>query len=87
MDSSSLRHIAHLLAKLKFLFLSITSVGTLRLDAAQARKQAFIGAFDFQISFAEKSGQLCASRFSQRLLIEKIALESRDQIILSSQIG
>ena len=75
---SSLRHKAHLLAKLKFLFLSMISAGILPLEAAQARKQAFTGAFDFQISLARKSRQLNTSIFSQTLLTEKIPLESRD---------
>jgi len=47
MDSSSLRHKGHQLAKEKILLLSMISVGTLPLEAAQARKQTFVGAFDF----------------------------------------
>jgi len=45
---------AHLLPKLKFLLLNMTSVGILRLDAAQAGRHAFIGALDLQIAFARK---------------------------------
>jgi len=50
------KYITHLLAKLKFLLLSIISMGTFPLDAAHARKQALVGALDFQIALAEKVG-------------------------------
>jgi len=51
-DSSSWKHITHLLAKLTFLLLSIVSVGTLPWDAAHTRKHAFVGAFDFHIALS-----------------------------------
>ena len=61
-------------------------MGTLPLDATQAKKQAFVGALDFQISFTGQLGRLDPSILSQRLLTEKIPLESRDQTILSAYL-
>ena len=83
-DCSSSRHTALLLGKLKFLFLSMTSVATSPVEAAQGRKQAFVGALYFQIAFGGKWGQLDPSSLLHRLVTETVPLESRDQIILSS---
>ena len=62
-------------------------MGTLRLDAAHARKQASVGSLDFQLAFTRKLGRLDPSILSQRLLTKKIPLELRDQMILSSPLG
>lgn len=44
-------------SKLKLLLLSMSFVGIVFLDAIHARKQAFIGALNFQAAFARKLGQ------------------------------
>ena len=47
-DPPSWRHIGHVLANLKFLLLSISYMRTFPLIAAQAQKQALVGALDLR---------------------------------------
>ena len=87
-DSSFWRHIGHLLANLKFLRLSISSVGTFPLIAAQAEKQALIGFLDLQIASVGKSIMLEPLQTSlQKLLIVNFFFESWGQRIISSPTG
>jgi len=76
-------HIAHLLVELKFLILSMSSVG-IRLRCHHVRKQAFIGALDFGTAFGGKLGQFeSLASLLPKHLTEKDALGLRGQIILS----
>jgi len=49
------KHKEHLLGPLKFLLLSMSLGGILNLVAAQANKQTFVGALDFQTDLVAKS--------------------------------
>ena len=55
MDSSSPKHIEHLLATLKFLLSSISSIGIFPLVAAEVRKHALVETLDLQIAWGRKS--------------------------------
>jgi len=60
----------------KFLLLGLSSIGILPLDAAQAKKQTFVGVLDFQMDLAAASQQSIASTcVKQKLLMGKGPLE------------
>ena len=69
----------HLLGPLKFLLLSMPSVGILPKVAAQAKKHTFVGALDYQIDLVGKSQPSKSSNcVEQKLLTGKLLTVKED---------